>query len=82
MCCFGAGRDESGCRFSGIGYADVGWLDDVAGDYRQTVGESMGWLMILSVALALLCGLAGLLFPTISKFRPALRLFYAAARFT
>ena len=39
MCCFGAGRDESGCRFSGIGYADVGWLDDVAGDYRQTVGE-------------------------------------------
>ena len=43
--------------------------------------KSMGWLMILSVALALLCGLAGLLFPTISKSRPARRLFYAAARF-
>ena len=28
--------------FSGIGYADVGRLDDVAGDYRQTVGEKHG----------------------------------------
>ena len=39
---FGAGRDESGCGFSGIGYADVGRFDDVAGDYRQTVGKKHG----------------------------------------
>ena len=33
--------------------------------------KSMGWLMILSVALALLCGLAGLLFSYHIEIRPA-----------
>ena len=72
MCCFGAGRDESGCRFSGIGYADVSRLDDVAGDYRQTVGKKHGLAddFVCRIGFALRLGRAVVFLPYRNPVRP------------
>ena len=69
---FGAGRDESGCRFSGIGYADVGRLDDVAGNYRQTVGEKHGLAddFVCRIGFALRLGRTVVFLPYRNPVRP------------